>query len=589
MPALQRVLRDYDLGLLRIIAAYWGVTLTAPNQREAADELTTKLLDPALVAEIIESLPPAPRAAFAALTGQHLALATFTRKYGELRVMGATRRDREQPWDNAPSAAEWLWYRGLIGRAFFDEGGGPQEFIFIPDDLLKLVPPGIRPPLAGSPLGHAFAPPAAFASALDAAPDDLATLLAYLQIAVVRLEGAHFPRKHRETLGRFLRLPEALDLWLHLAIHLGLVSGSPLKLDPAKARPFLEASRPEQVAILAPAWRDSREWNDLLHLPGLIFEGKAWSNDPYTARQSILALLQQVPASEWWSLEAFVAAVHDQQPDFQRRPGDYDAWYIRDAATQAYLRGFENWDRVDGALVRWLIEKPLYWLGLVELATPIPRPLPSSENSPTGEGESPSPVRVFSERGRAGVGVAFRLTPYAAAFFGLAPWPVAESDVAPTFHIQPNGYIRVPAAVSRYDRFQVARVTHWLPLEPQTAPLPEANYFYRLTPTSLTRAAKQGIRVSHILGFLQKSVGEDGVPPTLVGALHRWERAGVEVTVKDTLVLKLKNRDLLATLRRTPSIQRYLGETLGPEAVEVRREHLDKLREALADVGILLD
>jgi hypothetical protein len=197
--------------------------------------------------------------------------------------------------------------------------------------------------------------------------------------------------------------------------------------------------------------------------------------------------------------------------------------------------------------------------------------------------ETPSPVRALGERraSGAGEGVAFRLTPYAAAFFGLTIWPAADES-APTFHVNANGTIRVPASASRYDRFQVARVSHWLSID-------NTDYLYRLTPASLTRAARQGIRVSHILGFLQKAAGDDAVPPPLVGALHRWERSGTEATVKDTLVLKLKSRDLLATLRRTPSIQRYLGETLGPEAVEVRREHLEKLREALTEVGILID
>lgn len=563
MPSLQRVLRDYDLGLLRLIADHWGLELQAPNQHEAADELAAQIrsTQPSLVQEIVEALPAEARAALEALKPERMPLAMFVRKYGELRAMGVSRREREQPWKNAPSASEMLWYRGLIGRAFFDDGQGPQEFVFIPDDLLKLMPAGISAPSNAPPPGAPAAPPPDFVSAVDAAPDDLATLLAYLQIAVVRLEGASFPRKHREALHRFLRLPEALDLFIHLATRseVGLASGSPLKLEPAKARPFLEASRPEQVAILAPAWRDSSEWNDLLHVPGLVLEGKAWRNDPFTARAAVLSLLKQVPAGEWWSLEAFVAAVKDRQPDFQRPAGDYDSWYIRDAATQVYLRGFENWERVDGALIRWMIEKPMHWLGLVDMA---PLSLP-------GGGERAE-------------GKAFRTTPYGAAFLGQAAWPAAEAETPSALQLSQDGFIRAPASASRYDRFQVARVSHWLSLEGN-------DYAYRLTPTSLVRAAKQGIRVSHIAGFLQKAVGDEAIPPTLVGALHRWERAGGEAAIKETVVLKLKSKELLETLRRTPGVRRYLGEALSPEAVEIRGEDMEKLREALAEVGILVD
>jgi hypothetical protein len=477
--------------------------------------------------------------------------------------MGAARREREQPWRHDPSPAERLWYRGLIARAFFDDGQGPQEFVFIPDDVRPLVPARAATLASPGPPGQPLPLPAACDSAMDFAVDDVTTLLAYLQIASVRLEGAALPLRHRTALTRFLRLPAALDFFLHLVVRLGLASGTPLKLDPALARPFLEASRSEQVATLVPAWRDSREWNDLIHVPGLVFEGKAWRNDPLAARSAILKMLAQVPSGEWWSLDAFVLAVKDRQPDFQRPAGDYDSWYIRDADTQAYLRGFENWERVDGALVRWVVAQPLYALGLVEL------------------GRDPTQVLRAEGRGEAQV-TAFRITPYGAAFFGHAEWPAAP--MASPLQVGADGRLRVPASASRYDRFQVARVSNWLP--PQ---IPSGDYLYRLAPASLVRAAKQGIKVNHILAFLLKAAGGEALPPALVGALHRWERAGGEAALQETAVLKVKSPELLETLQRTPAVKRYLGESLGPAAVEVRLGDMDRLREALAEVGILVD
>ncbi len=564
MPSLEYVLRDYDPGLLKIIAGLWGVELRAPNQREAAEELTAQMLERELAREVVGALPAEARAALEMLQREGRApLALFTRKHGELRAMGPARRDREQPWQNAPSTTETLWYRGLIASAFFDDGKGPQEFFFIPDDLRPLLPAHTTAPLSSSPPGQPLPPPSVYNSALDLAPDDAATLLAYLQIAPVKLDGASFPPKQRASLSRFLRLPDALDFYTHLVIHLGLVAGTPLKLEPANARPFLEAPRPAQVKDLAEAWRDSREWNDLLHVPGLIFEGKAWRNDPFAARHAILNLLAEAPPGQWWSLDAFVAAVKERQPDFQRPAGDYDSWYIRDAATQTYLRGFESWERVDGALVRWAIEQPMYWLGVVELAVdPHPRPLPLE--------------------GGGGHGTAFRITPYGAAFLGRGEWPAAEAEAPVSLQVGADGTLRIPASASRYDRFQVARVSNWLPAEGD-------DYVYRLAPASLARAAKQGIKVSHIIAFLQKATGGEDLPPTLVGALHRWERAGGEAALKDTVVLKLSNPALLETLQRTPKVKRYLGKSLGPDAVEVRRGDIEKLRAALAEVGILVD
>ncbi|MGH2524652.1 MAG: hypothetical protein ACRDH2_19265, partial [Anaerolineales bacterium] len=134
MPDLRPVLDDYDLGLLRVMAGLWGLELEATSQRDAAQELAAQLLQADRVAQMVEALPPEARAALRVVARDRMLLATFTRKYGELRPMGPARRDREQPWANAPSPAEVLWYRGLIARAFFDVGSGPQEFIFIPED-----------------------------------------------------------------------------------------------------------------------------------------------------------------------------------------------------------------------------------------------------------------------------------------------------------------------------------------------------------------------------------------------------------------------------------------------------------------------
>ena len=61
-----------------------------------------------------------------------------------------------------------------------------------------------------------------------------------------------------------------------------------------------------------------------------------------------------------------MAAVKAADPDFQRPDGDYGSWYIRDAAGDAYLSGFESWDRVEGVLIADLLAGPLHWLGVVD-------------------------------------------------------------------------------------------------------------------------------------------------------------------------------------------------------------------------------
>jgi hypothetical protein len=587
MPSLERVLTDYDLGLLRVIAELWGVELHAHTQKEAAQQLIVEVLEAGRLAEMVEALPPEARAALEEARREGWApVARFTRVHGELRAMGPARRDREQPWLNAPSPAEVLWYRGLIARAFFDSGSGPQEHIFVPDEIHTRLPKFERAHPLSLP-GEPTEPPAAFAPALDPA-DDVTTLLAYAQIVAMANDLPGLLQKHAPNFRRFLRAPEALAFYFQLALDQELLAGAPLKPDQLKARSFLEAEPPTQTQVLAETWHGSAKWNDLLQLPGLRFEGGAWRNDPVAARQAILNLLRDVPASQWWSLDSFVASVKERAPDFQRPAGDYDAWYIRDAHTNDYLRGFDHWERIDGALIRWIIQKPLHWLGLVDLTPPAPLYRPE-EHSREREEEvapplPPSPERSPSalRRGAAGEVRAFRLTPYGAAFLGQGEWPSLHPEPAKAIQISREGSLRVPASVKAYERFRVARITKWVTLEGD-------EYVYRLTPSSLKRAVKQGISLARLVAFLEEIAGEGGLAPTLSGALQRWGRSGSEALIKETAVLKVSNPELLQMLQRTPNIGRYLGRKFGPAAVEVRREDVDKLRAVLAELGILSD
>jgi len=139
MPDLIQSLQKQDIGHLRIIAELWGVEIESPETDAALKELSAALLDPKLVSEIVDSLSPDARSALDALAaaGGKLPWAAFTRQFGELRLAGPGRRDREQVHLNPASAAEALFYRALLARAFFDTPNGPQEFAYIPDDLVK--------------------------------------------------------------------------------------------------------------------------------------------------------------------------------------------------------------------------------------------------------------------------------------------------------------------------------------------------------------------------------------------------------------------------------------------------------------------
>ncbi len=286
-----------------------------------------------------------------ALNGQ-IPYANFVRQFGDIREMGAGKRDREHPHLKPSSTSEVLFYRGLIARAFFDTDQGPQEFTYIPDDLFSLIQTswGGSPstPTKDEPLGREATPgeKAYLIPATDLILDDATTLLAALRL-------------RREIPPN----PKLISL-LHSA---GLLKRN---IPQAEAvRKFLEAPRADALKMLIEAWQESKSFNELRLMPGIICEGE-WKNQPLVTRKFLLNLLDAIPENKWWNLNSFINDIKKKYPDFQRPAGDYNSWFIKREADGQYLRGFKSWDEVDGALIRFFITDILYWLGIVELASP---------------------------------------------------------------------------------------------------------------------------------------------------------------------------------------------------------------------------
>jgi hypothetical protein len=550
MQPLVRTLQDHDLGHLRILAELWGLDLPHEPSKRAARSLATMMLDPSTVSEIIESLPPPIRQSldFVLSQGGRAPLADLIRRFGPLRTMGAGRRDREKPWRDPASPLEALWYRGLLARAFVDTPTGPQEFIFIPTDLQALLP---QPSQADrGPLGQSAEPPPIRRLATSIAVDDATTLLAALRRRPC--DALPLPSAYRLRLTLFLRQPDTLDLLLTLLVQESILIAAPLTPDPQSTKTFLDAPREEALGQLLLAWRQSTSWNDLQHVPHLSVASGLWPNDPATSRRTVLELLSEVPLGVWWDLKSFVESIHLLQPAFQRPAGDFGSWYLRDARSGAFLRGFEHWDAIDGALLRYLITGPLHWLGAADI----------------GESDQDKHASCF------------RLTSAAAVLFDpQAHFSIKASTASAS--IKPDGRIIVPRRAMRSLRYQIARFTAWDPLS-------EESYSYRLTPSTLQDAIDQGLELVHIRAILE-SAGEGQLPAGLVGALERWASHGEEARLDRELVLRVREPSVLEELSQNRETARYLGEILGPTSALVHQRDWSHLYQAAAKVGILIE
>src|ERR1700752_2078514 len=362
MPDLFHSLLKQDIGYLRIIAELWGLEIDSKNADAVREKLTVSILDPILLGEIIDAISPEADSAITALVnvGGRMPWPTFTRKFGEIREAGAGKRDRTKPHLNATSAAEILYYRGLLARSFFDTEKGPQEFAYIPDDLLSLLKQEEQEAKKEErgddiePLGRPASPAEKGREILanDFILDDATTLLAALRVG-------------KTDWLRSIPLGQTDARLQALLVSSKLIRENILQTEAVKS--FLEASRNEALKMLQEAWLESESFNELKLMPSIICEG-AWKNQPEETREFLLNLLDAIPEGKWWSLNAFIRDIKAKYADFQRPAGDYDSWFIKRASDGQYLRGFEHWEDVDGALIRFFITHILHWLGQVDLS-----------------------------------------------------------------------------------------------------------------------------------------------------------------------------------------------------------------------------
>ncbi|PID85121.1 MAG: hypothetical protein CSA11_11135 [Chloroflexi bacterium] len=549
MRTLEQALQDHELIVLRVLGEWWELDLTGTDKLGCVSALAEVLSHLDMTQEI-HFVTPEETAALHDLiaAGGRMPVASLSRKHGEVRLMGPGKLEREEPWFDPVSALESLWYRGFLYRAFDETADGVMEFYYLPDEMMAQFAPTVG--AASAPLSTETTPtlipvpaPDEIQTAVTDAVDDLTTLLAIAQTTPELLEYA-------PSLSRYLQNSDSdrQSLLMTLADEMGLLRHTENGLRPTRtAAAWLQQSRETQLQEMANAWSSSI-WNDLYHTPELRCEGEGWSNDPLLARAALLEKL--MPTGEWYSLKALVALIKETDPDFQRPDGNYDTWYVRDLQSDAYVRGFANWDLVEGRLLRFLVQGALFWLGMVEMGTTVTK------------------ARVF------------RLTDRALNW--LKDIPAASNEISVPLVVQADGTILVPHNANRYQRFRAARVGEMQPVEPGQL------YAYRLTPRSLAQAQQQGIQPERVLSFLAEA-SDRPLPASVKRGISRWQERGVEGRMETAVILRVKEAGILETLRTNPKTRDLLGESLGALAVIVRHDDWLRLQKITAELGLLLD
>jgi hypothetical protein len=560
MKDLYRCLDEYPAEMLAGLARAWHVELPKAESRDQATSLAEAMLAPGALDALISELSPAAREALAtvvaeggAVPGHRLAL-----RHGAIRRLGPSRLAREEPWARPANAVEELYYRGLIVRTYGTVGEHYGEVFAVPDQILARVPP-LEPP-AERLAGHEVPPPAIVRSDGAAMVEDLLAVMAHIRqqrVGPQRDEGASphvppIPMTHIDLGSRLLggREPDRLDLLRCLVWHLKLVYESRGTLRPTpRARAWLRLDDVRRHHAVVLAWRDDPHWDELERVPTIRQEDPDWGHNPAPARRVLLEFLARYGGA-WRALDGVIADLKRDRPDYLRPDGDYDSWHLRDATTGAYLSGFEAWDRIEGALARFLLTHPLHWLGVVEI----------------GEDAEGQPA-------------AFRLTPLGEALLAERPAPdVAPQDgQAPLATIDDDMVIAIPVAGTMYERYQLERFSNWLGQDDVAR--------YAITEDSVWRSYNTGVKTDQIDHFLQRLTG-DRLPGALTRNLLAWGSRFGRASMQRVVLLQTVDEATMKQIRGRPELRRLLGELMGPTTCLVEARHANDVLERLKAMGI---
>jgi hypothetical protein len=511
--------------MLEAIAEGWGVALTDEQTPEIVDRLAAEMVNPESVQFLLRRLNEVEREALAyvAALGQ-VKVHVMTRKYGAIRRLGPGRLEWEAAWRQPISAAERLWFVGLIYREYGKDERYHGEVLYIPAELRAALPP-LSIELPTFRVEPAPGPPVVQNDS-DALARDAFVVLSYVRMHEVRarkailttrelaalrprLAGSSDPQEGvRSTYpqegvrGTYVQRRRFL---LHLCTKAGLIGAKEGRWTPtAEAAAWLRGSDITRQRALYQAWLDDADWNELWLVSGVRCEDTGWRNDPLLPRQTVVDYLRQCPVAAWLTIHSFVESIHELAPDLMRPDGDYDSWYIRDVQTGQYLMGWGSWLKVEGALIRHLLQHPLRWLGVVATGQ--------------AEGEADASCFMLTQQGAAVLVLPRQGSSPPRGERRPAPAGLGTGEVAPSqpqrMTVQADLQVMVPRGASWYDRFLLERFAEWMGEKDGMAR-------YRMDAGSVQACLSGGATLEQILAFLRRVTG-NRLPPEAVRALQSW-------------------------------------------------------------------
>ena len=552
---LRQLLYRRDIKILPVIASFWLRLQTMPNYEELIRILCERMLDPVYVKKMLDNPGnqdlTEPLKFLIDSRGQST-LTAFESVYGSLRVAGTEKILREKLWQNPVSTTERLWFRGLIflETRFID--GELRDCFIIPDDLLDILKNMIpNKSLENKTENQLAVRPAipsetAFLSNRD---DNL--------IDNVCIASALF-RDGRPLVFPGLEYPESYIRFMKMLIREAHFFDD-ISENNEKIRNFLIQNRAVSKIELIRYWRNSETYNEINETNEInVLSSPAFKkSDP---RNKIINYLYEVYPDTWISINGFIEAIKKIQPDFLRGSFDEEHGLLTDADGND-LSGLGSWFQLEGAYINFLLQGPLRWLGIVQLAF---------EDKAM---EKPSAFRISKEM----------------LFFLIES---EQETISEEIKIKPNlesafptiskdGAITNTAKVPRYFRYMALRYSDLEKIQKDTC-------IYRITPLSLANAEKSGLSKLSLLKLLQR-FSNNKVPPSLKNMLSSNEGVSVPATIYSGIILTVPDKEVLDELMSVSRFDKWILQQINPTSVLIEKKGIPEIRRFLMEKEIFVD
>ena len=404
---------------------------------------------------------------------------------------------------------------------------------------------------------------------------------------------------------RFAYLVLRLSDILYVENEAGSSGSALLRMLPNATMLLLGMSRSEVLFELFTHWQRESSYREIFDLQeeGLRLRCRATPmNQPVlrageleaenkAARQALLILLAQAPTRHWIDFTAFARLVYRLNPTFlQRRQRAFPAphWWIEQEEGRPLQPALWNdWQRAEGRYLARLLQGPLHWWGISDLA--------------------------FKEDGRL---QAFRLTPMSELLLKGEP-PEARlaaatelplESVAPTRDPSiDNTTLGVPFLTPAFLHIEVTERDELLLLSSfenwpaiqlverfaRADGVRAGLLRYRLAPESLSEALNRGEPFAPLLELLRQATGSEGTGKHERDALARLLRQlekrlanyGRVRLYTDATLLEVADGLAMRELALTTSIEKQVIQNIHPTLMIIRKQGGEQLVEELKKRG----